>query len=119
LGARDDLQELLGADRLDKVQVEAGLPSAFAILWLPVPRERHETKRTELPRGTECPGHRITVHARKPDVQQHELRPKNAQQPSYLLNDGSIVHLTLNEYSVGQPTPRLELTFTKTGSPKH
>jgi hypothetical protein len=36
----------------------------------------------------------------------------NAQQPSYLLDDGSIVHLALNEYSVGQPTPRLELTFT-------
>jgi hypothetical protein len=36
----------------------------------------------------------------------------NAQQPSYLLDDGTIVHLALNEYSVGQPTPRLELTFT-------
>jgi hypothetical protein len=36
----------------------------------------------------------------------------NAQQPSYMLDDGSIVHLRLNEYSVGQPTPRLELTFT-------
>ena len=36
----------------------------------------------------------------------------NAQQPSYLLDNGSIVHLRLNEYSVGQPTPRLELTFT-------
>jgi hypothetical protein len=36
----------------------------------------------------------------------------NAQQPSYLLDDGSMVHLALNEYSLGQPTPRLELTFT-------
>jgi hypothetical protein len=36
----------------------------------------------------------------------------NAQQPSYLLDDGSVVHLNLNEYSLGQPTPRLELTFT-------
>ena len=33
-------------------------------------------------------------------------------QPSYLLDDGSIVPLELNEYSIGQPTPRLELTFT-------
>jgi hypothetical protein len=34
------------------------------------------------------------------------------QQPSYLLDDGSVVPLELNEYSIGQPTPRLELTFT-------
>jgi len=33
------------------------------------------------------------------------------QQASYLLDDGSVVPLALNEYSVGQPTPRLELTF--------
>jgi hypothetical protein len=33
-------------------------------------------------------------------------------QPSYLLDDGSVVPLELNEYSIGQPTPRLELTFT-------
>ena len=32
--------------------------------------------------------------------------------PSYLLDDGSVVPLELNEYSIGQPTPRLELTFT-------
>jgi hypothetical protein len=38
----------------------------------------------------------------------------NAQQPSYLLDDGSVVPLKVNEYSVGQPTPRLELTFTST-----
>jgi hypothetical protein len=42
----------------------------------------------------------------------------NAQQPSYLLDDGSLIHLALNEYSVGQPTPRLELTFTNTESTK-
>jgi hypothetical protein len=42
----------------------------------------------------------------------------NAQQPSYLLDDWSIVHLALNEYSVGQPTPRLELTFTGSTSKK-
>ena len=34
------------------------------------------------------------------------------QQASYLLDDGRIVPLELNEYSIGQPTPRLELTFT-------
>ena len=34
------------------------------------------------------------------------------QQASYLLDDGRVVPLELNEYSVGQPTPRLELTFT-------
>ncbi len=34
------------------------------------------------------------------------------QQASYLLDDGSVVPLALNEYSLGQPTPRLELTFT-------
>ena len=34
------------------------------------------------------------------------------QQASYLLDDWSVVPLALNEYSVGQPTPRLELTFT-------
>jgi hypothetical protein len=33
-------------------------------------------------------------------------------QPSYLLDDGRVVPLELNEYSIGQPTPRLELTFT-------
>jgi hypothetical protein len=42
----------------------------------------------------------------------------NGQQVSYLLDDGRIVPLELNEYSVGQPTPRLELTFTSTGSTK-
>jgi hypothetical protein len=36
----------------------------------------------------------------------------NGQQASYLLDSGSVVPLALNEYSVGQPTPRLELTFT-------
>jgi hypothetical protein len=36
------------------------------------------------------------------------------QQASYLLDDGSVVPLALNEYSVGQTTPRLELTFTST-----
>jgi hypothetical protein len=35
----------------------------------------------------------------------------NGQQASYLLDDGRVVPLALNEYSVGQPTPRLELTF--------
>jgi hypothetical protein len=35
-------------------------------------------------------------------------------QPSYLLDDGRVVPLELNEYSIGQPTPRLELTFTDT-----
>jgi hypothetical protein len=34
------------------------------------------------------------------------------QQASYLLDDGRIVPLEPNEYSIGQPTPRLELTFT-------
>jgi len=34
------------------------------------------------------------------------------QQPSYLLDDGRVVPLALDEYSIGQPTPRLELTFT-------
>ena len=34
------------------------------------------------------------------------------QQASYLLDDGSVVPLELDEYSIGQPTPRLELTFT-------
>ena len=36
----------------------------------------------------------------------------NGQQASYLLDDGRIVPLQFSEYSVGQPTPRLELTFT-------
>jgi hypothetical protein len=36
----------------------------------------------------------------------------NGQQASYLLDDWRVVPLALNEYSVGQPTPRLELTFT-------
>jgi hypothetical protein len=36
----------------------------------------------------------------------------NGQHASYLLDDGRILPLELNEYSVGQPTPRLELTFT-------
>jgi hypothetical protein len=40
----------------------------------------------------------------------------NGQQASYLLDDGKIVPLDFSEYSVGQPTPRLELTFTNTGS---
>ena len=35
----------------------------------------------------------------------------NGQQASYLLDDGRVVPLALNEYSVGQATPRLELTF--------
>jgi len=39
-------------------------------------------------------------------------------QPSYLLDDGRVVPLELNEYSIGQPTPRLELMFTNTKSPK-
>jgi hypothetical protein len=34
------------------------------------------------------------------------------QQASYLLDDGRVVPLEVNEYSIGQPTPRLELTFT-------
>jgi hypothetical protein len=34
------------------------------------------------------------------------------QQPSYLLDDGRVVPLAPDEYSIGQPTPRLELTFT-------
>ena len=34
------------------------------------------------------------------------------QQAVYMLDDGTFVPLALNEYSVGQPTPRLELTFT-------
>jgi hypothetical protein len=42
----------------------------------------------------------------------------NGQQASYLLDDGRIVPLELNEYSVGKPTPRLELTFTSKGSTK-
>ncbi len=40
----------------------------------------------------------------------------NGQQPSYLFDDGTIVPLQSGEYSVGQPTPRLELFFTTTGS---
>jgi hypothetical protein len=35
-------------------------------------------------------------------------------QASYLLDDGRVVPLELDEYSIGQPTPRLELTFTST-----
>ena len=42
----------------------------------------------------------------------------NGQQASYLLDDGSVVPLELSEYSVGQPTPRLEVTFTNTRSTK-
>ena len=42
----------------------------------------------------------------------------NGQQASYLLDDGRVVPLAPNEYSVGQPTPRLELTFTNKGSTK-
>jgi hypothetical protein len=34
------------------------------------------------------------------------------QQASYLLDNGSVVPLAIDEYSIGQPTPRLELTFT-------
>ena len=33
------------------------------------------------------------------------------QQAVYMRDNGSVVPLALNEYSVGQPTPRLELTF--------
>jgi hypothetical protein len=36
----------------------------------------------------------------------------NGQQASYLLDNGSIVPLEFSEYSVGRPTPRLEVTFT-------
>ena len=42
----------------------------------------------------------------------------NGQQASYLLDDGKIVPLEFGEYSVGRPTPRLELTFTSKGSAK-
>jgi hypothetical protein len=42
----------------------------------------------------------------------------NGQQVSYLLDDGKIVSLEFSEYSVGRPTPRLELTFTSKGSTK-
>jgi hypothetical protein len=42
----------------------------------------------------------------------------NGQHASYLLDDGRIVPLEFGEYSVGQPTPRLELTFTNKGSTK-
>jgi hypothetical protein len=35
------------------------------------------------------------------------------RQPSYLLDDGTVVPLARDyEYSIGQPTPRLEVTFT-------
>ena len=40
------------------------------------------------------------------------------QQACYLLDDGSVVPLEFSEYSVGRPTPRLEVTFTSTGSTK-
>jgi hypothetical protein len=40
------------------------------------------------------------------------------QQASYLLDDGKIVPLEFGEYSVGRPTPRLELIFTTKGSTK-
>lgn len=43
----------------------------------------------------------------------------NGQQPSYLFDDGTIAPLQFGEYSVGQPTPRLELFFTTTGSAQH
>lgn len=43
----------------------------------------------------------------------------NGQQPSYLFDDGTIAPLQPGEYSVGQPTPRLELFFTTTGSAQH
>lgn len=43
---------------------------------------------------------------------------RDGQQPSYLLDDGTIVPLDLGEYSVGRPTPRLELIFTSKGSTK-
>lgn len=52
----------------------------------------------------------------------------NGQQPSdcpplapasYLFDDGTITPLQCGEYSVGQPTPRLELFFTTTGSAQH
>ena len=42
----------------------------------------------------------------------------NGQQASYLLDDGSVVPLKFGEYSVGRPTPRLEVTFTNTKSTK-
>ena len=42
----------------------------------------------------------------------------NGQQASYLLDDGTIVPLEFSEYSVGRPTPRLELMFTNKGSTK-
>ena len=38
----------------------------------------------------------------------------NGQQASYLLDDGRVVPLEFSEYSVGRPTPRLEVTFTNT-----
>jgi hypothetical protein len=40
------------------------------------------------------------------------------QQASYLLDDGRVVPLEFSEYSVGRPTPRLEVTFTNTKSTK-
>jgi hypothetical protein len=36
----------------------------------------------------------------------------NGRQASYLLDDGTVVPLKFGEYSVGRPTPRLEVTFT-------
>ena len=42
----------------------------------------------------------------------------NGQQASYLLDDGRVVPLEFGEYSVGRPTPRLEVTFTNTKSTK-
>jgi len=40
------------------------------------------------------------------------------QQAFYLLDDGRVVPLEFGEYSVGRPTPRLEVTFTNTKSTK-
>ena len=42
----------------------------------------------------------------------------NGQQASYLLDDGRVLPLEFDDYSVGQPTPRLEVTFTSKGSTK-
>jgi hypothetical protein len=40
----------------------------------------------------------------------------NGSQASYMMDDGTIVPLGFGEYSVGQPTPRLDVTFTGTES---
>ena len=67
------LLQLIGVKRFRHVQIESSLLRPSHVGWLRVAGHRDERRAAERRLGSEGPRHIVAVHARQPDVAEHQV----------------------------------------------